>query len=36
MFYLIMHSTHFWHWTGPLREQERKPAAATTWANLSD
>ena len=41
MFCLTTHSTYFniviWHRTygeGPFRQQERNPAAATTWATL--
>ena len=43
MFYLMTHSTHFIYGymesdvcKGPLRLRERKPAAATTWATLSN
>ena len=42
MIYLMTHSTHFiydyigqTYGKGPLRERERKPAAAT-WATISD
>ena len=42
IFYLIMHSTHYTvtqhrkHGKGPFRYLEKNPAAATSWATLSD
>ena len=43
MFYLTTHSTHLFmviwcqtYGNGTLGQQERKPAAATIWATLSD